>query len=89
MLHHIYDKYTPNDALIRQVGISFTKLTNKSSHQLSLFKDTEKDDENKALYEALDEVKEMYGKDSVLRASSLLKNSTAKERHNQIGGHRK
>ena len=88
-LKYIYDKYTPNDALIRQVGISFTKLTNKSSHQLSLFKDTEKDDENKALYDALDEVKEMYGKDSVLRASSLLKNSTAKERHNQIGGHRK
>ena len=41
------------------------------------------------LYLAMDEIQAKFGKNSVLRGTSLLKNSTAKERHNQIGGHRK
>ena len=41
------------------------------------------------LYRALDEISKKYGKNKVLKGSSLTKESTIKERHNQIGGHRR
>ena len=37
----------------------------------------------------MDAIQKKYGKNKLLRTSSLSKESTAKERHNQIGGHRK
>ena len=43
----------------------------------------EKDNYNKAI----DEVRNKYGKNSLLTASSLLKDSTIKERNKKIGGH--
>ena len=73
---------------VRGLGISFSKLSRSSGHQFDLFSSSE--DENKAhdLWGAIDEVASMYGKNAVLRASSLTKDSTIKERHEQIGGHR-
>ena len=35
----------------------------------------------------INEINEKYGKNSLLRASSLLKDSTVKERNKKIGGH--
>ena len=37
----------------------------------------------------MDEVKKKFGKNAVLRGSSLTEASTAKERHSQIGGHKR
>lgn len=88
-LKYLFFKYTPDNALIRQVGISFSNLSKPKVKQLSIFQNVEEEESNTNLFLALDEIQEKYGKNSVLRASSLLKNSTIKERHNQIGGHRK
>lgn len=88
-LKYLYNKYVEENALIRQVGISFSKLTKPTIKQLSIFKNIDKEIATSNLYLAMDEIQAKYGKNSILRASSLLKNSTAKIRHNQIGGHRK
>lgn len=88
-LKYLFEKYIDEKALVRQINISFTNLSKPKTKQLSIFKNIEKEASLENLYLALDEIQEKYGKNSVLRASSLLKNSTAKERHNQIGGHRK
>ena len=36
---------------------------------------------------ALDEIQAKYGKNSILKSTSLLSNSTIKERNKKIGGH--
>ena len=77
------------DKPIRRVYLSFGKLSNNKLVQLSLFDDNEKLEKQRKLQKTLDKVKSLYGKDAVSRGSSLLEESTAKERHNQIGGHRK
>ncbi len=87
-LMKIYNEYV-EDYPIRRVYLSFGKLSTSEFEQLSLFDDIESVEKQKKLQKALDKVKSIYGKDSVLRGSSLLEESTAKERHNQIGGHRK
>ena len=43
---------------------------------------------NKALQEAMLEIRYKYGKNSILRGISYTPASTARERNNQIGGHK-
>ena len=45
--------------------------------------------ERKAFQKVSDQIRKKYGKNSLLRGSALLKESTAMERHEQIGGHKK
>lgn len=84
----LFNKYIGNN-LTRGIHISFGKLCASGYDQLSLFEDNKTSLERKALNKVMDEVKNRYGSNSVLRASSLLEKSTAKERHNQIGGHKR
>lgn len=71
-----------------------------SSEQLDLFTDYDKinqqqQEEDKILkkekqeQEALLKIKKKFGKNAVLKATSLLEGATAKERNDQIGGHKK
>ncbi len=78
------------DKPIRRIGIAYGKLIPIPEYeQLSLFRDPIDQKNRRSLNYVLDEIKSMYGKDSVLRCSSLLSHSTVKERHNQIGGHKR
>ena len=72
---------------IRKVTVCAGSLKDKQGTQLNLFENYEtikKDDE---INLAIDKIKEKYGKNSVLKASSLLEDSTIKERNKKVGGH--
>lgn len=87
-LYRLFDKYI-NGHYSRGIHIVYGKLSNEEGDQLSLFEDEKTQAERKALQIVMDNVKNKYGKNSLLRGSALLKESTAKERHEQIGGHKK
>jgi DNA polymerase V len=74
---------------MRGLGIAYGELRQSEHEQLSLFEEPEQSEERKRLDESLDAIKGMFGENSVLRCSSLLKGSTAKQRHEQIGGHKR
>ena len=84
----IYNKFI-QDIAVRQLYISFGKLTDRKAQQLNIFEDTEKQVKKHNLQLAVDELHNRYGKDIITRASALLDESTSKMRHGQIGGHRK
>lgn len=73
---------------LRGLGIVFGRLSDPGNEQVSLFLPNEERNERQDLNAALDAITALYGKNSVLRASSLLKGSTIKVRHEEIGGHR-
>lgn len=87
-LIEIYDEYI-RDYPIRRVGISFGKLSTNGFKQINMFDDAKKEKNRHDLFKTMDKLKDKYGKNILLRASALTENSTAIERHNQIGGHRK
>ncbi len=87
-LIEIYDEYI-RDYPIRRVGISFGKLSTNGFKQINMFDDAKKEKKRHDLFKTMDKLKDKYGKNILLRASALTENSTAIERHNQIGGHRK
>ena len=86
------DIYTRNviDLPIRQVHISFGHLNHVHNvEQLDLFKDPVKQEERRNLQLMMDEIHNKYGKNILLRASALTDYSTARERHEFIGGHKR
>ena len=77
VLEYIYYKNIEN-LPIRKVTIAYSKLFDKKCTQLSLFENNII--ENDEYHKAIDKINEKFGNTSLLRASSLLKNSTIKKR---------
>ena len=84
----IYQQYV-NDSPIRMIGICFGGLVDATHQQLNMFEDDKKQINRRNLQKTMDLLQSKYGKNSVLRASSLLEESTIRERNEFIGGHRK
>ena len=83
---NIFDKYY-EEFPIRKVSICFAKLADDTGVQLNLFETFEEVCKKKSGNNAIDEINKKFGKNCVLRASSLLEDSTIKERNGKIGGH--
>lgn len=84
VLKYIYNKHI-EDLPIRKVSIAYGKLSDKKSTQLSLFENNTI--ETNDYHKVIDEINNRFGSTSILRASSLLKESTIKSRErfkNQI-----
>lgn len=79
-LFHQYWDGTP----IRSLGVSLGGLSPDSPMQLDLFADRSK---QRALGEAVDQIKERYGSTAILHAVSLTSAGQALERAKKIGGH--
>lgn len=72
---------------IRRVSISASNLTDKVGVQLNIFETVDDINNNDEINKVIDEIKNRFGKNSMLRASNLLSDSTAIERNKKIGGH--
>ena len=83
----IFDKYYSNNYPIRMVMISYGKLQDNSDIQLNLFEKFEDKVKDRSINNAVDSIKDKFGANSLLTASSLLEDATIKERNNKIGGH--
>ena len=75
------------DLPIRGLSIGFSKLSPYGEQQYGLFESEADIEERRALYKAMDAIQARFGKNAVLRLSSLTEDSTIKMRHQQIGGH--
>ena len=79
-----YDYIIDSD-IIRRIGISFNNLSNKKIEQLDLF--SRVDEDSYELEDTINNIKNKFGKNSLLRCISLDENATMKIRNNYIGGH--
>lgn len=76
-----------NDQLYRTIGISFGKFIPNQIKQLSLFDDPLKI-KTEIIENQLDVIRYKYGKNIVMRGSSLTEEGTVIERKNLISGHK-
>ena len=83
IFNHYYTK-----SPIRKVSISFGNLSVNDKIQLDIFEDYETIEKRKNIESTIDNLKEKFGPNSILKASSLLSDSTIKERNGLIGGHK-
>ena len=83
----LFDKYYTEKAPIRIIGISLGNLKEKKGVQLDIFNSFNDIKEQENLSKAIDNIKFKYGKNMLLKGSSLLEDSTIKIRNEKIGGH--
>lgn len=83
----IFDRYY-NKSPIRKVSIALSRLEDNSSIQLNLFNSFEEVEKDRSINLAIDSIKMRFGANILLKASSLLEDSTIRDRNNKIGGHR-
>lgn len=74
---------------IRGLYITYGHISYQKERQLPLFVDSDTFIKREALTRQIDKVRSMYGKDAIMRCSSLKEGSTLKQRHGQIGGHKR
>lgn len=87
-LMEIFKKHIENKP-IRNVHLCFGKLKEQEYQQLNIFSNPKEEICDYNLQLTIDRARKVYGSNAILRASALLEHSTAIERHNQIGGHRR
>ena len=77
---NIFDKFF-EDLPIRKVGISVGHLSDNNSIQLNLFESFKEIKQEKDMNKAIDEISNKFGKNSIVPASALLRDSTLIERN--------
>lgn len=72
---------------IRQIGISLTELTYEPDMQLSFFDDPEDDEKEKNIEVAMIDIRNRFGKNSLLKGFNFLDKATGIKRNMMVGGH--
>lgn len=80
-----YDFRINKQYKIRRIGIWFNNIHIKKYEQLDLFNKNKKEDTK--IESVMNDIKNKYGKNSILRAISYQEKATARIRNNLIGGH--
>ncbi|HIW77157.1 MULTISPECIES: DNA repair protein [Gordonibacter] len=83
----LYDETTRRDVAVRRIHVGFGDVVPEELATFDLFTDVATEAEERKLQEAVLAVKGKFGKNALLRGTSLKEKATARERNQQIGGH--
>ena len=84
----LFDETTRTDIPIRRINVGFGGVLPEEFATLDLFSDEQAEAEERNLQRTVLAVKDRFGKNALLRGISLKEKATARERNEQIGGHR-
>lgn len=84
----LFNETTSNALPIRRISIGFGGLLPEKYATTTLFDDIEAESKERRRQEAIIAVRQKFGKNAMLKGTSLQEKATARERNNQIGGHR-
>lgn len=88
-LLELFDRKVSHEFYIRRLGIcACNTIYGEGPVQLDLFTDYDALAREKKIQKAMQEIRNKYGKNAVLKGMNLMESGTAKERNEQIGGHK-
>lgn len=84
----LFERITNPALTVRRITLNANKVTpDEGFYQVDFFTDTRKLEKEKKLQQAMLGIKNKYGKNAVLKASSYEEGATMRQRNAQIGGH--
>ena len=86
-ISEMYEKKVLKNVPIRRIMIVFGNLQDESFEQYDLFTNIDKINKEKKLQDAIIDIKDKFGKSSILRGTNLEENATTLKRNKLIGGH--
>lgn len=84
MYERIMDRQTP----VHRFYVTFNNVVDEAYQQYDLFTDPAELEREHRIQKAMLDIKEKYGKNSILKGMNLQDGATTIERNRQIGGHR-
>lgn len=84
----LFERTTASGYLIRRLGISFEDVCPEACEGYDLFTDMREVEKEKRKTRAVLSVKEKFGKNALVTATSFLSPATQRERNTFIGGHK-
>ncbi len=85
----LFDRIADKQLLVRRLTICAGRLSeDNGAYQIDMFTDIEAEEREKKLQEAMLTIKNRYGKNAILRATSYEEGATMRDRNGQIGGHK-
>ena len=84
----LYDRIANRRELLRRITLVFNRVEPEGCLQYDLFSSPEALDRERSIQEVLLEIRKKYGRNAILKGADLQKGATARERNEQIGGHR-
>lgn len=84
----LFEKTTVKDIQIRRLGIAFENVCDEACEGYDLFTNFDDVEKEKKKEQAILEIRDRFGKNSLLRATSYLDGATQRERNTFIGGHK-
>lgn len=84
----LYQKIVDPNYPIRHIGISFGNVRDEIYEQYDLFADIEEIEKERKLQQTLVDIRNKFGKNSVLKGMNYLDKGTARYRNTTIGGHK-
>ena len=82
-----YDDKIDKEVPIRKIGITLGDLQERRYEQMDLFSNPNNEINDEKLTDAMNKIKEKFGKNAILRGISFMEGATQKERNKLIGGH--
>lgn len=83
----LFDETAHRDVPIRRINVGFSDLLAEQFATATLFDNTQAEAKERQLQDALIAVRGKFGKNAMLKGTSLQKKATARERNEQVGGH--
>ncbi len=84
----LYDRIVDKNLLVRRINITANNVLKNSYEQFDLFTDPEQLERERRLQLAALSIQKKYGKNALLKGTSLLEGATTRDRNRQIGGHK-
>lgn len=84
----LFDRIMSRQLKVKRFTLCANNITEEGFEQLSLFTDAKESERERKLQETMIDIKNKFGKNAILKGMNLEKGATAKERNNQIGGHK-
>ncbi|AOM82929.1 Y-family DNA polymerase [Salisediminibacterium beveridgei] len=89
VLISLLDDHMSTGLSIRRVSVSLSDFQPDHYAQLNLFEPERDNEKEREIGHVMDEIRDMYGPNAILRASSYTDAGTARHRNLLIGGHRR
>lgn len=83
----LFDETAHRDVPIRRINVGFSDLLAEQFATSTLFDNTQAEAKERQLQDALIAVRGKFGKNAMLKGTSLQKKATTRERNEQVGGH--
>lgn len=83
----LFDETAHRDVPIRRINVGFSDLLAEQFATATLFDNTQAEAKERQLQDALIAVRGKFGKNAMLKGTSLQKKATTRERNEQVGGH--